>query len=61
MAGVRETLSQPRPHRLLLFVAEELQVLQSAAALEPDVPDGFAGELSGPSLGLFVAACGLES
>lgn len=58
---MRGKRSQPRPHRLPLSEAEELQVLQAAAALEPDVPGGFAGELSGPFLALFVVACGLES
>lgn len=58
---MREKPSQPRPRRLLLAAVEELQVLQAAAALEPDAPGGFAGESSGPFLGLSVVACGLES
>lgn len=57
---MREKPSQPRPRRLLLSVVE-LQVLQAAAALEPDAPGGFAGESSGPFLGLSVVACGLGS
>lgn len=58
---MREKLSQPRPHHLLLFVVEELQLLQSAGALELGVLDGFVGELSGPSLEPFVAVCEPES
>lgn len=58
---VREKVSQPHPHHLLLFAVEELQLLQSAEALEPGVPGGFVGELSGPSLEPFAAACEPES
>lgn len=58
---VREKLSQPRPHHLLLFVAEQLQLLQAAGALELGVLDGFVDELSGPSLEPSVAVCEPES
>lgn len=58
---MREKASQPHPHHLLLFVAEVLQSLQSAGALELGVPDDFVGELSGPSLVPFVAVYEPES